>query len=81
MDKIVYDFWASSKVKHWPSDIFIHIHLMTMSLYDGKKSSVILASEAARIDQVNRAQGYLHLDKLVPTSIYVSILWYDIPSY
>jgi len=47
---------------------------MTMSLYDGKKSSVILASEAARIDQVNRAQGYLHLDKLVPTSIYVSIL-------
>jgi hypothetical protein len=28
-----------------------------INIADGKKSSVILASEAAKMDQVNRAQG------------------------
>ena len=30
-----------------------------INIADGKKSSVILASEAAKMDQVNRSQGKL----------------------
>lgn len=30
-----------------------------INIADGRKSSVILASEAAKMDQVNRAQGLL----------------------
>jgi len=37
--------------------------------------SVILASEAAMEDQVNRARGELHVYILVPTSISLTILF------
>jgi regulator of protease activity HflC (stomatin/prohibitin superfamily) len=39
-----------------------------INIADGKKSSVILQSEAAKMDQINRAQGYLSLQCiLMPT--------------
>lgn len=34
-----------------------------INIADGKKSSVILASEAAKMDQVNRAQGELFCNR------------------
>lgn len=37
-----------------------------INIADGKKSAVILASEAAKMDQVNRALGLLLFDISVP---------------
>lgn len=49
--------------------------LAHINIADGKKSSVILASEAAKTDQVNRAQGELLYSDQKFSHNMTSLLW------